>query len=93
MIELTHDPIDAGAVTGSVRTTAAGGVVTFLGAVRDNSQGKAVDHLVYEAYEPMAEKTLRELADEARQRWPLEGVAIVHRLGRLAPGLRAGTPA
>jgi molybdopterin synthase catalytic subunit len=86
VIRLTHDAIDSAEAVDAASSPGAGGVVTFLGTVRDNSQGKTVDHLVYQAYEPMAEAKLQEIADEAHQRWPLAGVAIVHRLGRVEVG-------
>lgn len=63
-----------------------GGLVTFTGAVRDHSKGKQVSKLEYEAYAPMAEKKLREIADEARAQWPGIQVAVLHRVGTLFPG-------
>jgi molybdopterin synthase catalytic subunit len=54
--------------------------------VRDNSLGKAVSGLTYEAYPAAAEKMLARVADEIAERWGLRRVAIVHRIGHLPPG-------
>ena len=65
----------------------AGGTVAFLGTVRDHSdQMDRVDRLEYSAYREMAEKVLREVAEEAAGRWPLGGVAVFHAIGDLAIG-------
>ncbi len=63
-----------------------GAEVIFLGKVRDHSQGKKVLFLEYEAYEPMAEKMIENLAAEAAKRWQIEDVRILHRLGRVGLG-------
>jgi MoaE-MoaD fusion protein len=62
----------------------AGGTVVFVGTVRAD-QG-AVDSLSYSAYREMAEDVLRDIAREAADKWPLEGVAIVHGVGELSVG-------
>jgi molybdopterin synthase catalytic subunit len=54
--------------------------------VRDHSRGRAIDHLEYEAYEPMAEKEMRKIAAQVAERWPEARIAIAHRVGRLAIG-------
>jgi molybdopterin synthase catalytic subunit len=87
MGRLTHDPIDYHALTESVRRPGCGGVVLFLGTVRDLTGDKATASLDYEAYPDMAEKKLAEVEREMQQRWPQIGaVAIVHRLGHLEVG-------
>ena len=83
MIEITYDALDPEAITDRVRSGSAGAVITFLGTTRDNTADRDVLYLEYEAYEPMAEKKLAEVAQEMMDRWPLTGVAISHRLGRL----------
>ena len=85
MIALTDEPIDVAAVLAAVSSPAAGAVVLFLGTVREITGDLRTDHLEYEAYREMAEACLRKLEAEARERWPLIGVALVHRLGRLLP--------
>lgn len=86
MIRLTHEPIDYTALTESVRRPGCGGVVFFLGTVRDLTDGKATTALDYEAYSDMAEKKLTEIERDARTRWPVGEIALVHRLGRLEVG-------
>lgn len=63
-----------------------GATASFLGLVRDHNQGRRVHHLVYEAYEPLAERALARIVAEAGDRWPSAVVAIHHRTGRLAIG-------
>lgn len=86
MIELTHNPIDYTALTESVRSNQSGAVVLFLGTVRELTAGRRTVALEYEAYPQMAEAKLRELEEEARRRWPVDRVGIVHRLGHLDLG-------
>jgi molybdopterin synthase catalytic subunit len=83
---LTRDPIDAAALTESVRSNEAGAVILFLGTVREFTQGRQTVALDYEAYPQMAEAKIRELLDEADARWPIVAAAVVHRLGRLELG-------
>jgi len=86
MIRLTSDPIDYAELTESVRSTASGAVVLFLGTVREMTDGRQTLALDYEAYRPMAETKLQELETDARTRWPIDQIAIVHRTGRLELG-------
>jgi len=86
MILLTRDTIDHAKLTESVRRPECGGVVTFLGTVRDLTGDQVTSALEYEAYAPMAEAKMSEIADDTRQRWPGCQVAMVHRLGRLEVG-------
>lgn len=79
-------PLVLSEVVDAVSGPGQGGVVTFSGAIRAVSKGKAVSHLEYEAFPPMAEKQMARIADEATQRWPGVRLAIVHRVGRLEPG-------
>jgi molybdopterin synthase catalytic subunit len=83
MIRLTHEPIDHAALTEQVRRPGCGAVVTFLGTVRDLTEGVVTTALEYEAYPRMAEKKLAEIEAETRARWPIGDIALVHRLGRL----------
>ena len=86
MFRLTHDAIDYHALTESVRHPHCGAVVLFLGTVRDLTGEQVTVHLDYEAYPPMAEKKLAEIDAEVRRRWPVQELAMVHRLGRLGVG-------
>jgi molybdopterin synthase catalytic subunit len=83
LIEITHDPLDPEAITAKVRDAANGAVVTFLGTTRGRTAKRNVLHLEYEAYTPMAEKKLVEVAEEIRSKFSVEDVFIAHRLGRL----------
>jgi len=65
-----------------------GGVGIFLGLVRDSHQGRRIFSLTLEHYPAMTQKALDEIAAEARYRWPLHRLVIVHRVGRLLPGER-----
>jgi len=65
-----------------------GAVASFIGVVRDINDGDAVAAMTLEHYPGMTEKRLAEIEAEARARWPLDGVLIIHRHGRLEPGDR-----
>jgi molybdopterin synthase catalytic subunit len=84
MVRLTHEPIDVGALTPAPAED--GAVCLFLGVVRNENGGRPVRHLEYEAYEEMARPLMEQIAAEARRRWPVTEVRIVHRLGRLEIG-------
>jgi molybdopterin synthase catalytic subunit len=86
MIQLTTDAIDPAAVLAEVGSPAAGAVLLFLGTARNHSDGRATASLDYESYNEMATKMLAKLEAEARQRWPLTGCVLVHRLGHLEIG-------
>lgn len=79
-------PLSLDEVVRAVHAEAQGGLVTFTGAVRNHSHGKTVTKLEYEAYGPMAEKKLAQIGGEAAEKWPGTRVAVVHRVGTLAPG-------
>ncbi len=86
MIEITTAPIDHAALTERVRSNQAGAVCTFLGTVRELTEGRRTSWLEYEAYPEMAERKLAELEAEARTRWPIVELSIVHRVGKLDLG-------
>jgi MoaE-MoaD fusion protein len=85
-VALTGDPIDSEKLIAAAKHAEDGAVVVFDGIVRDNSRGRKTLHLDYEAYEEMADRQIRELALEARARFGVRQVVIVHRLGRLEIG-------
>ena len=86
MIVITHDELDTGQVVSEVGHPGAGATVTFVGTTRDNTAGRRVLFLEYEAYRPMADEQLARVADEMRDQWDLTGVSIHHRLGKLEIG-------
>lgn len=86
MIELTESRISIDAVLGAVEDHGAGGVVLFLGKVRDHAEGRQVDRMAYEAYVEMARAKLHELEDRTRKKWPVIQMCIAHRTGMLELG-------
>ena len=81
MYEIVERSIDVAAVTASVAHAATGATVTFVGTTRDHNDGRRVLRLEYEAYPEMALAEMRKIGEAARARWPIERVAIVHRIG------------
>ena len=80
-------PIDAAALATLVAHPRAGAVCLFLGTVRDHSPGReGVTYLEYEAYPGVVEEKIAAIVAEARVRWPVLSVAVVHRLGSLPVG-------
>ena len=86
IVEIVRAPIAGRELAARLARGADGAVLLFEGIVRDNSRGRPTHFLEYEAYEPMALEQMRQLAREARACWPVDGIAIVHRLGRLEIG-------
>ena len=86
LIALSEESIDSAAIGKRIRTNTDGALIVFEGIVRESSRGKTVKALAYEAYGAMALSQMRQLAETARGRWPITGLAIVHRLGQLAVG-------
>jgi molybdopterin synthase catalytic subunit len=86
LIRVTPDVLDTNEAVAAVESPGAGAINVFLGVVRDNNLGRTVQHLEYDAYPAMAEKVMRELAEEAKSRFTLEDVAVLHRTGRLEIG-------
>lgn len=85
MAFLSPLPIRLEELVNQVIAPERGGVVTFLGLVRDHHQGRGVTGLSYSAYEPMAEATCNEIVVEAEARWPVR-IALSHRVGTLSVG-------
>lgn len=86
MVELTKNPIDSGQVLASVQSHAAGAVVLFLGTTRGITDGRSTESLDYECFADMAIKKLKQLENTARERWQVEQLTIVHRLGHIEVG-------
>lgn len=82
--EITEGPLDLERMISDVLNPSAGAVASFMGVARNSFEGKEVERLEYEAYKPMAERTLAEIGTEIAERWPeATAVAIAHRLGRV----------
>ncbi len=85
-IAITHNVIDTPAIIESVRHPHDGAIAIFDGIVRNNTRGRKTRFLIYESYEDMALQQMQQLAAEARERFFVHEVAIVHRLGKLEIG-------
>jgi len=90
VFSITDAPIDLNSLLAGITLPTTGAAAIFTGMVRAVTKREPAHetlHLEYEAYRPMAEAKMRQVADEIRQRWPVvEGIAIVQRIGRLDPG-------
>jgi molybdopterin synthase catalytic subunit len=86
LTRVRSEPLSLDEAAGAVADPAAGAVCVFTGAVRDHSDAGDVTGLTYEAWHELAERRLRELADDILRRWPVRRVAIVHRVGELSVG-------
>ncbi|CAA9316589.1 MAG: Molybdopterin synthase catalytic subunit MoaE [uncultured Nocardioidaceae bacterium] len=85
LLAVRDEPLSVDEVYDAVRDPVAGGVVVFVGAVRDSDGGRAVEGLGYSAH-PSALARLREVAEGVAQRWPVVALAAVHRVGDLEVG-------
>jgi molybdopterin synthase catalytic subunit len=85
-VALDPSPLPVSEAAAWVTTPGSGAVITFLGVVRDHSDGRAgVTGLTYEAYEEVATQRMAEIVEETRRRWPsVERIALLHRTGALA---------
>jgi molybdopterin synthase catalytic subunit len=81
MFRVTDKPIDLHELVHCVTDPEAGAIATFIGTTRNNNQGRKVIALDYEAYPEMAEKELARLGEEAKKKWQICRMAIVHRIG------------
>lgn len=86
LVQLVREPIEAERIVSAVKSGGDGAVCVFDGIVRDNTRGRATLHLDYEAYEEMALKQMHALRDEAKSKFSVREIVIVHRLGRLLVG-------
>lgn len=86
MYRIVEGPLEGLDLEAEVRTEADGAVIVFRGVARRFSRGRDVVHLEYEAYPEMAEKVMAQIGEEMKARWPITGVAIVHRTGVLQIG-------
>jgi len=85
---IVEGPLDVGEILAEAQRPDCGAVSVFVGTTRvDGGEGGAsVEYLEYEAYRPMADRKLEEIAAEMGERWDVRHVAIRHRLGRVDPG-------
>lgn len=88
MIRVQEHPFDVGHEVDALKRgkTQIGGTAIFIGSVRDINNGKDVSALTLEHYPGMTEKALADIEEQARARWVLDNVLIVHRYGRMEIG-------
>jgi MoaE-MoaD fusion protein len=86
LFTLTDEPIDVSAVTAKVITPNHGASLAFVGTTREFTYGQRTVLLEYEAYRPMALKTMSQIGREIDDKWPGALCAISHRLGRVGIG-------
>jgi molybdopterin synthase catalytic subunit len=86
MVKITGQSISTEAVVNEVKASSSGCVVTYVGLIRDLSRSKQVQSVTYKDVSGRAEERLREIADEIKRKWPVDNVAIYHRVGRLNVG-------
>jgi molybdopterin synthase catalytic subunit len=89
IFSITEDEIDLNDLLAKITLTSTGAAAIFTGMVRgETSRGEAhkTQYLEYEAYVPMAEAKMKQVAEEIRERWAtVEGIAVVQRIGKLYP--------
>jgi molybdopterin synthase catalytic subunit len=86
MCWISERPLEEAEAVARVKGPGMGGIVTFVGAVRDHARGHEVRHLEYETYPEMAVREMDKIAAQAAERWPGTRVAIGHRSGHLEVG-------
>ena len=86
MFEITSDPLDPAPLVAAVRRDESGAVALFYGVVRNENMGRNVRYLEYDVYPEMAIKKMREVAEEVRAKYPITGIGVLHRVGRLEIG-------
>ena len=86
LVQLQGEPIRTDAILAQLKNGDDGAAVIFDGIVRNNTRGRKTLHLDYEAYEPMALERMQALVREAKQRYSVREIVLLHRLGRLQIG-------
>ncbi|MCB2055181.1 MAG: molybdenum cofactor biosynthesis protein MoaE [Geminicoccaceae bacterium] len=88
MVRVQDEPFDVGAEIAAFSwgATHVGGIATFVGLVRGTHRGERVRAMTLEHYPGMTEREIEAIEQEARRRWPLDAVLVIHRYGRMKPG-------
>jgi molybdopterin synthase catalytic subunit len=86
MFDITDRSLSLEPLVSAVTRSSSGAVASFLGVVREQTRGRQVLYLEYEAYREMAIPKMREIADEIRRKWKVDEIAMVHRIGHLEIG-------
>lgn len=87
-VRVQREDFDPGAEIARLQRDDAGAIVSFVGVVRGESQGEKLVSMTLEHFPGMTERELERIEREARTRWSLQGVSVVHRVGELRPGER-----
>ncbi|HST24332.1 MAG TPA: molybdenum cofactor biosynthesis protein MoaE [Blastocatellia bacterium] len=83
IFEITREPIHIAGLRARLLTGESGAVVIFDGVARNNTKGRRTLYLEYEGYTEMALKTMAQISSEIHEKWPINRVGIIHRLGRI----------
>ena len=86
LVKISAEPIDVQSLMDAVRTDHDGAIAMFVGTVRNHAGGRLVEWLEYSAYLEMAEQAIRVICQEARQKFEVGRMAVVHRIGRMEIG-------
>jgi molybdopterin synthase catalytic subunit len=86
MFAITRDPLDPAPLVEAVRRDESGAVALFYGVVRNENLGRSVRYLEYDAYDAMALKKMHQVADEVAAKFAINGIGVLHRIGRLEIG-------
>ena len=86
MFAITQEPLDPAPLVEAVRRDESGAVALFYGVVRNENMGRNVQYLEYDVYPEMAIKKMNEVAEEVRSKYPITGIGVLHRVGRLEIG-------
>jgi molybdopterin synthase catalytic subunit len=87
-VRVQRDDFEPGVEIARLQREDAGAIVSFVGVVRGESHGEKLVSMTLEHFPGMTERELERIAKEARSRWSLQGVSVVHRVGELKPGER-----
>jgi molybdopterin synthase catalytic subunit len=82
---ITTDDFDIAAQHEKLKSSAVGAIVTFTGTVRDLGDDEKISAMTLEHYPGMTETEIEAIVETAKSRWPLSGVTVIHRVGRLLP--------
>jgi molybdopterin synthase catalytic subunit len=86
MVEITKNVIPIEDIINSVRNDASGGIIAYIGLIRDNSNEKKVASVEYGDTDGKAKAKLEKIVKEVRKKWPVNDMAMVHRVGKLNVG-------
>ena len=87
-VRVQTEPFDSGAEIARVHANApaVGAVASFVGVVRNENDARSVGSMLLEHYPGMTERAIERIVQDARARWPLSAVTVIHRVGELSPG-------